>query len=147
MCGTRRQQRMFRVVTVLVALMLGAQAALAQSPAVALRGRIVDAQNERPLRRAIVSLAGRDHGVRPVLTDEDGRFVIELSEPVDALVITKAGYASAVIQPDRRAVSIRELDVRLERGAVVSGRVIEKGIPAIGARVIARKNNEVSSTS
>ena len=137
---------MFRAVTIVVALMVGAQAMLAQQPAITLRGRIVDAENDRPLRRAIVSLAGRDRAVRPVLTNEDGRFLIELSEPVDALVITKAGYASTVIEPDRRAVSTRELDVRLQRGAVVSGRVIEKGIPAIGARVIARRDNESSST-
>jgi hypothetical protein len=138
---------MFRAVTILVALMLGAQTTLTQQPAVTLRGRVVDAENERPLRRAIVSLAGRDHGVRPVFTDEEGRFVIELSQPVNAVVITKAGYASTVVEPDRRAVSLRELDVRLERGAVLSGRVIEKGIPAIGARVIARRENEASSTS
>ena len=136
---------MFRAVTILVALTLGAQATLAQQRVITLRGRIVDAENQRPLRRAIVSLAGRDRGLRPVLTNEDGRFLVELSEPVDALVITKAGYASTVIEPDRRAVSIRELDVRLERGAVVSGRVIEKGIPAIGARVIARRDKEGSS--
>lgn len=138
---------MVRTGHIILALTLVAQTALAQRPAVALRGRVIDAENERPLRRAIVSLTGRDHRVRPVLTDEEGRFVIELSEPLAAVVITKAGYASTVIEPDRSTLPLRDLDVRLARGAVLSGRVIEKGIPAIGARVIARREDDTSSAS
>ena len=51
---------------------------LAQQQAVSLRGRIVDAENARPLRRVIVAIARGDRRVRPVLTDEDGRFEIVL---------------------------------------------------------------------
>jgi hypothetical protein len=92
-----------------------------------------------------VSLARRDAGVRPVLTDEDGRFAIDCPDPCSAIVITKAGYESVVIEPDRRTVT-RELDVRLERGAVMSGRIIEQGVPAIGARVVARRVDDASNT-
>ena len=129
----------------LVALILLASTALAQPPAVSLRGRVVDAENDRPLRRSIVSLARRNAGVRPVLTDEDGRFAIDCPDPCSAIVITKAGYESVVIEPDRRTVT-RELDVRLERGAVMSGRIIEQGMPAIGARVVARRVDDASNT-
>jgi carboxypeptidase family protein len=118
---------------------------MAQSPAVSIRGRVADVENERPLRRGIVSLARGDLRVRPVLTDEDGRFTIDLPEPSSAIVITKAGYASVVIEPDRRTMA-RELDIRLERGAVMSGRIIEQGMPAIGARVIARRVDDASNT-
>jgi len=129
----------------LIALILLASTALAQPPAVLLRGHVVDAENERPLRRSIVSLARGDLRVRPVLTDEDGRFVIDLPEPSAAIVITKAGYASVVIEPERRTLT-RELDIRLGRGAVMSGRIIEEGTPAIGARVIARRVDDSSNT-
>jgi hypothetical protein len=110
-----------------------------------MRGRVVDGDNDRPLRRAIVSvfLPRDDDATRPVLTDEDGKFAIELADPSSAIVITKAGYASVVIEPDRRS-PLRDLDVRLARGAVISGRVIEQGLPAIGARVVARRVDDTS---
>ncbi|HKH71817.1 MAG TPA: carboxypeptidase-like regulatory domain-containing protein, partial [Vicinamibacterales bacterium] len=127
------------------ALILVASTALAQPPAASLRGRLIDAENDRPLRRSIVSLARRDAGVRPVLTDEDGRFAIECPGPCSAIVITKAGYESVVVEPERRTVT-RELEVRLERGAVMSGRIIEQGMPAIGARVVARRVDDASNT-
>jgi hypothetical protein len=124
-------------IRLLPALALAAQTALAQQPAVSLRGQVVDAENDRPLRRAIVSLARGDDRVRPVLTDEEGRFEIELPEASSEIVIAKAGYASTILQPDPRTQS-RELDIRLPRGATMSGRVIESGIPVIGAPVVAR---------
>jgi hypothetical protein len=126
--------------------MLATQTLLAQPPAVSLRGRVVDAENDRPLRRTIVSLARGDVRARPVLTDEDGRFTIDLPEPSSAIVITKAGYASTVIEPDRHRIAARDLDIRLERGAVMSGRVIEHGVAAIGARVVARRVDDASKT-
>jgi hypothetical protein len=60
-------------------------------------------------------------------------------------VITKAGYESVVIEPDRRTLT-RELDVRLERGAVMSGAHHRAGLPAIGARVVARRVDDASNT-
>jgi carboxypeptidase family protein len=129
-----------------LALIVPASVAMAQPSAVLFRGRVVDAANDRPLRRAIVSVwQPSDDRTRPVLTDEDGRFVIELPEPTSAIVITKAGYASTVIERDRRTP--RDLEVRLARGAVMSGRVVEQGLPAIGARVVARPLEDTSATA
>jgi Carboxypeptidase regulatory-like domain len=130
----------------LLVLTLAAQTSLAQQAPVVLRGQVADAENARPLRRAIVSLARGDRRVRPVLTDQEGRFAIELPDLSSAVVITKAGYASALIEPDRRTVPLRELDVPLSRGAAMSGRVIERGMPAIRSRVIARRVEDTSKS-
>jgi hypothetical protein len=136
---------MFRTGPLLLALTLAAQTALAQQAAVSVRGRVVDAENNRPLRRTIVSLARGDRSERPVLTDEEGRFEIQLPDSSSALVVAKAGYASTIVEPDRRTVRPRELDIRLPRGAAMSGRVLERGTPAIGSRVIARRIDDASS--
>ena len=137
---------MRRAAAILLTLFLSPSAALPQPRAVSLSGRVVDADNDRPLRRAMVFVAQRDAQSRAVLTDEDGRFVIDLSDPSIAIVISKAGYASTVIEPDRRTPA-RELDVRLRRGAAISGRLVEQGQPAIGARVFARRIDDASNAA
>jgi len=131
---------------ILLALFLSPSVALPQPRAVSLTGRVVDADNDRPLRRAMVSVARQGVRARAVLTDEDGRFVIDLSDPSFSIVITKAGYASTVIGPDRKTPA-RELDVRLRRGAAISGRLVEQGRPAIGGRVFARRIDDASNTA
>lgn len=141
---------MFRVGPLLVALLalaLAAPTALAQEAAIPLRGRVVDAENNRPLRRTHVSLARGDRGMRPVLTDEDGRFEVQLRDSSTVLVIRKGGYASVIVEPDRRRVPARDLEIRLSRGAAMSGRVIEGSAPAIGARVVARRVEEASTNA
>ena len=129
-------------------------AALAASPLTAqpapasIRGRVVADDNDRPLRRALVTLARGDRRVRPVLTDEEGRFEIQLPDPAAALVVGKAGYASTIVEPDRRTVSNRELEIRLPRGAAMSGRVTARsGAPVIAARVVARRVETATSTN
>ena len=135
---------MSRPGPLLLALILAAPTAFAQQAAITVRGRVTDAENSRPLRRAIVSLTRPDRSQRPLLTDEEGRFEIDLPDASSALVIGKAGYAYNIIEPDRRTVPAHELDIRLQRGAAMSGRVLERGSPAIGARVIARRIDDAS---
>jgi hypothetical protein len=150
----------------LLALILSASAATAQPAPVVIRGRIVADADHRPLRRAAVRIAGGDQpdremraalalarGERPdsepraVLTDEEGRFEIELPESSSQLIVTKAGYTSIVVIPDARAPA-RELDIRLSRGAVVLGRVLERsGAPAVGVRVVARRVEDPSNVA
>lgn len=150
----------------LLALILSASAATAQPAPVVIRGRIVADADHRPLRRAAVRIAGGDQpdremraalalarGERPdsepraVLTDEEGRFEIELPESSSQLIVTKAGYTSIVVIPDPRAPA-RELDIRLSRGAVVLGRVLERsGAPAVGVRVVARRVEDPSNVA
>jgi hypothetical protein len=70
-------------------LAVAAAAPLAQrdasSPrdASSIRGRIVADGNDRPLRRALVTLTGVDRRVSPVLTDDEGRF--EMQAPDSSL--------------------------------------------------------------
>jgi hypothetical protein len=130
-------------IALFFALILLASTATAQPPVASLRGRVVDNDNDRPLRRAIVSPARSDAGARAVLTDEDGRFTIDLPDPSSAIVVTKAGYASTVSEPDRRT-SKRAIDIRLQHGAAISGRIVEQGMPAVGARVLARRIDDAS---
>ena len=84
---------------ILLALFLSPSVALPQPRAVSLTGRVVDADNDRPLRRAMVSVARQGVRARAVLTDEDGRFVIDLSDPSIAIVIIidVIGAGSAVL--------------------------------------------------
>jgi hypothetical protein len=135
-------------IPLIVAVMLAAAAVLAQpaQPApVPLRGRVMEADNDRPLRHALVSLVRGDTRPPAVLTDDEGRFAIDVPDPSSAIAVTKAGYASTVVALNRRAPS-RALDIRLQRGAVISGRVVEQGMPAIGARVMARSADAGSNS-
>jgi hypothetical protein len=129
---------------------LSVPAVQAQPAPLSLRGRVVDADNDRPLRRAMVSLARGDMRgdtrERAVLTDDEGRFAIDLPDPSTAIAVTKAGYASTVVAPDRRTFT-SAIEIRLPRGAAISGRVVEQGMPAIGARVIARRVDDASTVS
>src|SRR5262245_8447713 len=131
---------MFRASSFVCVVLVAASAASAQQTSVSIRGRVVAAADDRALSRAIVSLARPDRRVRPVLTDGEGRFEIAVLEPASALVVSKAGYATTRITPDRRAEATRELEIRVPRGAVLSGRVLDpNGEPAIGARITARR--------
>jgi hypothetical protein len=124
--------------------LLSMPAVQAQPVPVSLRGRVVDADNDRPLRRAMVSLARGDVRTRGVLTDDEGRFAIDVPDASSAIAVTKAGYASTVVGHDRRTPA-RELEIRLPRGAAISGRVVELGMPAVGARVMARRIDDASN--
>jgi hypothetical protein len=119
------------LVLVLV-LVLATSTAVAQQPSSLIRGRVVAAENERPLRRAFVSLSGVS-GARPVLTDEDGRFEITGGMPSSQLLIAKAGYITTTFVPARESTAH---EIRVARGGVIAGRVIDpRGNPAVGARV------------
>ena len=109
---------------------------MAQPAPQVIRGRVVADDNDRPLRRALVTVAG----TRPVLTDDEGRFEIVPPDSSASLTVTKAGYASARVTPPRRSASVnREFVIRLTRGGVISGRVVDSnGEPAIGTKVVAR---------
>ena len=126
---------------VLIMLMsIAVPAAVAQQQPLTISGRVVAAEDERPLRRARITTsdAGERHSV---LTDDDGRFdavVRDLSQP---LVVIKAGYAAVLIDLRREgARPNRPIEVRLSRGAAISGRVIDDmGAPVVGVRVNASR--------
>jgi hypothetical protein len=126
-----------------IALVLSASAVVAQSAPVTIRGRVVDAENDRPLRRAIVSMAGSGQRVRPVLTDADGRFEIRVADRSVSLTIAKAGYATTRLGSPRDPQ--REFEIRLARSGVVSGRIFDSnGESAPGMKVRARPDGTAS---
>lgn len=133
---------MFRAGFLVLALMLTAHAVHAQPSAVTHRGRVVDASDHRPLRRALVTLPGGGRQ-RTVLTDDEGRFEIQGTTSSTALTIKKAGYVSTVVVEPPRPTDVAEgLTVRLARGGVISGRVLDSnGEAGMGATVTARLEN------
>ena len=130
----------------LLVLSLAAQTSLAQQ-AVSVRGRVVDGENNRPLRRTIVALARGDRSKRPVLTDEDGRFADRAARRVLGPRDWQGRvhcYHDRRARPPHRYLLLNSTSAVL-RGAAMSGRVLERGSPAIGARVIARRIDDASN--
>ncbi len=106
--------------------------AAAQSPPI-VGGRVMAADADaRPLPNARVEVVGSDD--EPVFTNGQGEFAIATSAP--SLRITKAGYAPTLLAaPPTGGV----LQVRLARGAVVTGVVVDElGFPANDVRVHVR---------
>jgi protocatechuate 3,4-dioxygenase beta subunit len=141
-----------RPVLVLVLLLLGTPA-LAQTPgAPVITGRVVAAATGVPLRRARVELTGRNAALpslptssspsEPVLTDDDGRFSIEVRGvlgPTVSLLITKGGYVTAAPVIRRENVGT-PIELRLARGAAITGIVLNlQGAPVQGYAVTVRR--------
>ena len=109
----------------------------AQTVSVTITGRTL-ARDDAALPRVRVAAHEVDTNrlVQTVMTDAGGRFT--LTVPADAkaeLTLTKAGYAAQRIRPTGTP-----LDVRLVRGAVITGRVSDRsGEPAASVQVIARR--------
>lgn len=105
----------------------------------------------RPLRRVVMTLRDVDRAVsRTATTDDDGRFVFDrLAAGRFTLTATKATYVTAGFSARRLgapplpiAVSdgerLRNINLSLTRGAVVTGRVVDdQGLPVPGVRVSA----------
>jgi|RhiMethySRZTD1v2_1073278.scaffolds.fasta_scaffold00038_87 carboxypeptidase family protein len=131
----------------LLTMIAAVPAAMAQPAPSVIRGRVVADGNDRPLRRALVALTGPDRG-RPVLTDDEGRFEIQPPDASASLTVTKAGYATTKVTPPRATRDGREVVVRMSRGGVISGRVIDtKGETAIGAKVTARMSDTAGDST
>lgn len=131
---------MIRVGILIVLAVIAAESVFAQQP-VTISGRIVAAENNQPLRRARISTTTGDVNNRSILTDDDGRFdavIPNLSQP---LLVTKAGYASTVVDLQRiKAAPDRPIEIRLSKSAAIAGRVTDQnGVPLLGVQVLARR--------
>jgi uncharacterized GH25 family protein len=122
---------------ILILVLSIASAASAQQTTVTIRGRVVAGENSQPMRRALITPVPR--GAAPVMTDDEGRFEYESvsSQGITSFIVTKGGYAPATVEIKREAVKSREeIEVRLSRGAAISGRVMRSsGTPVAGAVV------------
>lgn len=105
---------------------------LAQST---ISGRVVADDSGEPIPNAGVGLVAPSVPEAAVLTDADGRFTFDVGPGDYTVTARKTRYAA------HAAAAIRvgqPLDIRLQRGAVISGRVIDDaGEPVIAARVTA----------
>jgi hypothetical protein len=138
--STTARSTTLRSPTATLALILWASVAAAQPAAPpVVRGLVLAEENDRPLRRALVVPSASNQTVRPVLTDDDGRFEIH-ADTASSLTVTKAGYAStSFTAPRQPSTRNRPLVVRMPRGGVISGRIIDAdGETAIGVKVAAQ---------
>jgi hypothetical protein len=122
------------LASVIVTLSVTALTAAGQRPT-GVNGRVLADDTGDPIPNARVILSSPSQGT-PVLTDRDGRFTLALSSyPARVTVAaSKTGYG-----PREVTASVGQpIEVRLARGAAISGRVVDAhGDPVLGARVIA----------
>lgn len=98
-----------------------------------LRGRVLD-PDDKPVALARVR-AGSWSGSMSVATDADGRFEIRMPDGAERLSVEAAGFARAKVP---LGFTQDGIDVRLSRGATVTGRVTGPGeIPVAGIAVVA----------
>ena len=130
---------MSRGAAIIVVLAIAGAAVTAQQP-VTISGRVVAADNSQPLRRARISTSTGDLE-RSILTDDDGRFDVAIRDTSQPLLVTKAGFASTVVDLRRtKPAATRPIEVRLSKSAAISGRVADQnGAPVLGVQVIARR--------
>jgi protocatechuate 3,4-dioxygenase beta subunit len=147
-CDRRSGWHRWPNVLLLEAALLGAIApwTTAQAPSrgpvagpdvVALTGRVVSDGTGDPIRNARVTLSPESLNVPVVLTDADGAFRLVAPAGRFAVVASKTGYARAEVTPPP---SGQPIDVRLKKGAAVTGKIVdERGDPIIGLNVAALK--------
>ncbi len=126
-----------------LALFCVSTSALAQQPAVpVIAGQVLAADGDTPLRRARVSVTAGTSRPDPVLTDNDGRFSVEVPGGGIApftVTIAKGGFVTATASVPRKDAQAPLL-VRLPRGAAISGIVVDQsGAPVVSMSVTASR--------
>jgi len=105
-------------------------------------GRVVADGTGDPIPNARVTLSPESSNTPVVLTDAAGSFHFTTSSGRFNLVVSKTGYARADARP---VVAGQLTDVRLKKGAVIVGRVVdEHGDPVVGVQVAALKKSGAS---
>jgi len=123
-----------------------------------LRGRVIAAANDSPLRNARVELQLDNRPFSIVLTDADGRFTAA-ALPAGSYILSaaKPGYVkttlSTSIGTPRRVdvaegAAIQDLEIPLRKAGAISGRIVDDtGEPIIGALVTADSVGDNGRTS
>jgi len=106
-------------------------------------GRVVADATGAPIRNARVTLSPASTETPVVLTDGTGAFRLPAPAGRYAVVATKTGYARG----DAMAAGSGELvEVRLKKGAVIAGRVLDdRGEPVAGVQVAALRQTAAGS--
>jgi hypothetical protein len=116
---------------------------LAQTSAAAISGQVLAADSDTPLRRARISITAGTWRSDVVLTDNDGRFVIEVPAAGPRIpftvTIAKGGFVTAAVRVERDDTPT-PLVVRPLRGAAIAGIVVDRnGALAAGMGVTATR--------
>ena len=131
------------LLTGLLALLLTTAIPQAQAPPAAatplITGRVVNARDGAPLRRARVNVTAAGRVGDPVFTGDDGRFIISDAPRVPLTVrVAKAGYIPGVMTPSAAQLA-GPLTFGLTPSVAMEGRVVDSsGVPPISAYVTAR---------
>lgn len=117
--------------------------ARAQTNSPAITGRVLAADSDAPLRRARISVAAGIWRSDVVLTDNDGRFAVDVpaAGPRIPFIVTiaKGGFVTAAVRVERDDMQT-PLVVRPLRGAAIAGVVVDRsGEPAAGMAVTATR--------
>jgi hypothetical protein len=125
-----RSRRLFTIISLLLAVVpIGrAQQQRPGAPPVAdlsphaIHGRVVADDGGASIHGALVALVDQDATHPSVLTDSDGRFTLAVGpQGSEALSVSKTGYAA------KHAAADDEVEIRLEKGAAITGRVLDDG--------------------
>jgi len=102
-------------------------------------GRVVADETGDPIANARVSVSATGPGAPVVLTDREGRFTLTAPPSRVTVVANKSGYGrhEAIL-----GAADRSIEIRLQRGAAISGRVVDEfGDPIWQARVVIEKTS------
>jgi hypothetical protein len=116
----------------------------AQANRPAINGRVLAADSDVPLRRARISVAALPWRSEAILTDNDGRFVVEVPAAGSpripfTVTVAKGGYVTAAVTIQRQDIETPLL-VRPLRGSSITGLVVSRdGAPAAGIAVTATR--------
>ena len=131
----RRLSRLAPLIVVVAAL--NPPILPAQQPLI-VRGRVVRADDPAvPLPRVGISLNIAGQSAERVFTDDQGQFEIPVPPSGTTLTASKPGFVTATVPLTRRRPP-EPLELPLQRGAAVSGRVIDPSgqlVPLSGVRV------------
>ena len=116
-------------------MIFGVLALPAQTPPITISGRVVadDTGDPIPNARVGVSVVAQDASV--VLADRDGRFSFIVPSGRVTVVASKTGYAKSDATASNGGDPI---EIRLRRGAVISGHVVDEFGDPVGAHVVAQ---------
>ena len=111
----------------------------------AITGRVVADATGDPIPNARVTLTTATLGTPVVLTDGDGRFAFTAPPGRQSVIASKSGHARTEPAP---AIAGQPIEIRLRRGATISGRVVDRfGDPVVAARVAAQAPSSAPDNS
>jgi hypothetical protein len=97
-------------------------------------GQVVADETGDPIENAQIMPAPAGLGTSVVLTDGNGRFELTAPPTTSGVTVHKSGYTRREI-----ALSAGAVQIRLRRGAVISGRVVDEfGDPVVAAHLAAQ---------